>query len=165
MGYYSDVAVTLTGEVQELKDLLNAYRLTETTEQVTQAWHLLMEGNKNDYAGNVSFFYEEFNDPQPPQVAQMIWIFHGVKWYDESTKALKRLGEMIETMQEENDSYASLALYTERIGEQSDDYDEEYWGENVWDYDQPVELVRKFEVALKATEVNPIKQLFNNEGK
>lgn len=157
MGYYSDVAITLTGEAQEVKDLLNAYRLTETTEQIKEAWHLL-----DDYGKEVSFFYEEIDSNEP--VVQMTWLFTGVKWYDASTNALARLGELMDDMQED-DKYSTLSLVTTRMGENPDDFDEDHWGQNAFDYENPVDVVRHFEVQAPAVEVNPIKQLFQIEGK
>ena len=159
MGYYSDTTVTLTGEEQEVKDLLNAYKLTETKDQIEGAWHLLEDNPDNE---QVKFFYEfiDANDP----VVQLTWLFMGVKWYDESDKALSRLGEMLEEMQKE-DKNQSLAMTMARIGENSDDIDENTWGENPFDYESPVDLVRHFDVQAPAVEVNPIKHLFNNEGK
>jgi hypothetical protein len=158
MGYYSDVAITLTGEAQEVKDLLNAYRLTETTEQIEQAWHLL-----GDYASGVSFFYEEIDSNEP--VVQMTWLFSGIKWYDESVRALDRLGEMLEEMQTGGDGYSSLALLFARMGEGTDDFEELHWGESPFDYESPVDVIRHFEVQAPAVKVNPIKQLFQIEGK
>ena len=158
MGYYSEVAVTLTGNEQEVKDLLNAYKLTETKEQIEGAWHLLHDNPDND---QVKFFYEliDANDP----VVQLTWLFCGVKWYDESDHALLRLGEMLEGMQE-NGNNQSLAITTARIGENSDDLEENHWGENPFDYENPVDLCRYFDVQAPVVEVNPIKHLFKSEG-
>jgi hypothetical protein len=155
MGYYSDVTVTLTGEKQEIKDLLNAYKLTETKDQIAGAWHLLEDNPDNE---QVKFFYEfiDANDP----VVQLTWLFNGVKWYDESEQALHRLGNMLEEMQKE-DKNQSLAMTTARLGENADDYEENHWGENPYDYENPVDLVRQFDVQAPVVEVNPIKHLFN----
>jgi hypothetical protein len=162
MGYYSDVAVTLTGEAQEVKDLLNAYRLTESAEQIEEAWHLLADVGEG-WAGDVKFFYEEIIDGNEP-VAQLTWLFSGVKWYDASTNALARLGELMDDMQED-DKYSTLSLVTTRMGENPDDFDEDHWGQNAFDYESPINVIRHFEVQAPAVEVNPIKQLFQIEGK
>jgi len=159
MGYYSDTTVTLTGDKQEVKDLLNAYKLTETPEQIKGAWHLLDDNPDND---QVKFFYE-FIDANEP-VVQLTWYFAGVKWYDESDQALIRLGKILEEMQTE-DKNQSLAITAQRIGENADDYDENTWGENPFDYENPVDLVRQFDVQAPVVEVNPIKHLFNTERK
>lgn len=159
MGYYSDVAVTLTGEAQELKDLLNAYRLTETAEQIQNTWHLLGENFENE---QVEFFYEEIDSNEP--VVQLTWLFKGVKWYSESDSALGRLGDILKEMQtDEKNQY--LAITVARLGEQTDDFEENHWGENAFDYENPVDVCRYFDVQAPVVKVNPIKQLFNNEGK
>lgn len=155
MGYYSDVAITLMGNKQEVKDLLNAYKLTETQDQIDRAWHLLHDNPEN---GQVKFFYEyiECNEP----VVQLTWLFCVVKWYDESDQALLRLAKMLEEMQE-NGNNQSLAITTQRLGENADDYEENHWGENPFDYENPVDIVRQFDVQAPVIEVNPIKHLFN----
>jgi hypothetical protein len=163
MGYYSDVAITLTGEAQEVKDLLNAYRLTETPEQIENAWHLLYEPNPDDGRFQaVRFFYEKIESNTP--VVQLTWLFSGVKWYDESEKALHRLGDILEKMHTDEKNQA-LAITMARLGEQNDDFEENHWGENPFDYESPADLCRYFDVQAPVVEVNPIKQLFNNEGK
>jgi hypothetical protein len=162
MGYYSDTTVTLTGNEEECKDLLNAYKLTETKEQIEGAWHLLDAQNLNTN-GSIRFFYEaiECNDP----VVQLTWLFSGVKWYSESDRALHRLGNILEEMQTP-EKYLSLAITMQRLGENPDDYEENHWGESPFDYENPVDLVRHFDVQAPVAEINPIKLLFkNNEGK
>jgi len=157
MGYYSNTSVTLTGEKQEVKDLLNAYRLTETTEQIAGAWHLLVDRDDLNSA-DVSFYYEaiESNDP----VVQLTWHFISVKWYDESERALNRLGNLLEEMQT-HDKYQSLAITMQRLGENADDYEEKNWGENPYDYENPVDVIRQFDIQAPAVEVNPVKHLFS----
>lgn len=162
MGYYSDVTVTLTGNEEECKDLLNAYKLTETKEQIEGAWHLLDAQNLNTN-GSIRFFYEaiECNDP----VVQLTWHFAGVKWYSESDRALHRLGSLLEGLQTEDENQ-TLAITMQRLGENPDDYEENHWGESPFDYENPVDVVRQFEVQAPVAEINPIKLLFkNNEGK
>lgn len=160
MGYRSDVTVTLTGNEQECKDLLNAYRLTETKEQMAESWHLLSDSNEDE---QVKFFYEEIESNDP--VVQLTWLFSAVKWYAESEEALSRLGEILEEMQED-DKNQSLAILFNRIGENADDYEETHWGESPFDYENPVDLCRYFDIQAPAVEANPIELLFkNNEGK
>jgi hypothetical protein len=161
MGYYSDVSLTLTGGKQEVKDLLNAYKLTETAEQIKNTWHLLADKDENT-DGTMRFFYEEIESNDP--VVQLTWLFSGVKWYDESEQAVHRLGDMLEAMQKE-DQNQSLGITMSRIGENGDDIEENHWGENAFDYENPVDLCRYFDVQAPVVEVNPIKHLFNLEGK
>jgi hypothetical protein len=156
MGYRSEVAITLMGEENELKDLLNAYRLSETTDQIEAAWHLLGDNPDND---QVKFFYEEIDANDP--IVQMTWHFKGVKWYEESERALSRLGEILDEMQGEADKYKSLAIVFQRLGENQDDYGECHWGEDPFGYENPVDAVRYFEVQAPVVEVNPIKQLYS----
>lgn len=160
MGYYSEVTVTLTGNEQECIDLLNAYKLTETPEQIEMAWHLLHDNPDND---QVKFFYEVIGGTE--DIVQLTWLFNGVKWYDESENALARLGELIEDMQQE-DKNQSLAITFQRLGENPEDFDEKVWGDSPYDYENPVDVIRHFDIQAPVIEVNPIKQLFkNNEGK
>lgn len=146
MGYASQVVIALNGKKEDVSLALTMYQASETQEQIDSTWHILCTGN-----GYADFFYD--TDTLNMDV---VWRFNWVKFYDESMEALRRLGNIVQTLHDEHG--AELSLVMRRMGEDYNDYEDETWG--VQDFPDYIEVVRHLDVHVPTAD---IKQFFENK--
>jgi hypothetical protein len=155
MGYTSLVVITLEGSEEACQDALNAYKLTETRQQIEMAWHIL----EHDYSSEqVTFAYEVLGTG----AVCCVWKFDWVKFYGESDRAIHRLGSIVNDLHiyGDNSKYQGLGLQLVRIGENHDDYEEQAWGCEIRLVD--VYHKRDLEVDVSKSDVNPVVKLFSS---
>ena len=155
MGYESLVVITLEGSEEACQDALNAYKLTETRQQIEMAWHIL----EHDYSSEqVTFAYEVLGTG----TVCCVWKFDWVKFYGESDRAIHRLGSIVDALHDEgkNPKYQGLGLQLVRIGENHDDYEEQQWGCEIRLID--VYHKKDLEVDVSKSDVNPVVKLFSS---
>ena len=156
MGYTSLVVITLEGSEEACQDALNAYKLTETRQQIEMAWHIL----EHDYSSEqVTFAYEVLGTTG---TVCCVWKFDWVKFYGESDRAIHRLGSIVNDLHiyGDNSKYQGLSLQLVRIGENHDDYEEQSWGCEIRLVD--VYYKRALEVDVSKSDVNPVVKLFSS---
>jgi hypothetical protein len=141
MGYQSQVAITLKGTKTEVQNVLNAYKLTETSEQINNTWHILHDDEFSTYK-----HYQEWVNGDEDKLCALVFVFDWVKFYEDSQKALNRLGDIVDEMNKTSDQGITLSM--KRIGESDDDYETMYWGAD--DFDSEVDYVRRLEVDIPA---------------
>ena len=159
MGYQSQVAITISGRKQQVQDVMTAYKLSETAEQIDNAWHIL----STEQDSETQRFYTEWGD-NDDRFCSIVFMFNWVKFYDKSQGAVSRLGSLIDTYNEglENpETSASVGLRLIRIGENADDYEEEVWGEGS-SYDSEVYLSRQLVPELDEEE-DALELLYENQ--
>ena len=158
MGYTSLVVITLEGSKEACQDALNAYKLSETREQIDSAWHIL----EADYSSEqVSFAYQVLGKGVG-SLACCVWKFDWVKFYGESDRAINRLGFIVDSLHElgKNSMYNQLGLKLVRIGENPDDYEEQQWG--CVDMAIDVHFEKDLVVDVLKSDVNPVVKLFSS---
>lgn len=140
MGYNSQVAITLSGRKQQVQDVMMAYKLSETSEQIENAWHIL----STEQDMEKQMFYTEWGDADD-KFCSIVFMFNWVKFYEQSQSAVRRLGILINTYNEgveDSENKACVGLRLMRIGESNEDYEEEVWGDGD-SYDSEVYLSRQ----------------------
>ena len=152
MGYQSQVTITLSGSKADIQTALNAYKLTETSEQITQAWHILNAEQENE----IETYYAEWGD-NGIECCSIVYEFEWVKFYEASQQALNRLGSIIDDINESSD--LGISLNYKRIGEQDDDYEEISWGCD--QYDSEVNYIRELQVGIPKDD-NAVKRVFSS---
>lgn len=164
MGYESQVVISLEGEKSCVQDVINAYKLSESPDEIARKWHPLIE----NATSQVQFFYEEWQGEsifydgtasvKGPMWVQLVWKFSWVK-FSYCNDVVRRLGEIVDGMRDRKIPHAEeLALKYIRIGEDEEDVEREEWGEN--ELEPCVHYHRDLEVETTKCEVNPATRLF-----
>jgi hypothetical protein len=158
MGYTSLVVITLEGSKEACQDALNAYKLSETREQIDSAWHILSE----DYSDERTTFAYQVLGKGVGSLACCVWKFDWVKFYGESDRAISRFGFIVDALHDEgkNPKYNQLGLKLVRIGENPDDYEEQQWG--CVDMAIDVHFEKDLVVDVLKSDVNPVVKLFSS---
>jgi len=165
MGYESQVVITLEGEKSCVQDVLNAYKLSESGEEIAKKWHPLITDVANP---QVEFFYEEWQgesifydgtaNVQGPMWVQLVWKFSWVK-FSYCNDVVDRLGGIVGVMRDRKMPHADqLALKFIRIGEDEEDVQRAEWGDN--DMENCVHYHRDLEVETTKCDVNPALRVF-----
>jgi hypothetical protein len=115
MGYRSDVTIAIYGPVEEMAPLLAAQRMLEASPLTTD----------KDYVKSYGFGMTVFGNPEIVKHHMILAEFEHVKWYH-GYEDVQRWEKLISEASE------NPALCTEfvRVGEQSDDVEARYTGEN-----------------------------------
>lgn len=141
MGYQSIAAVTLGGRKDDVLLALSMYKASESPEAIKNAWHIL----EQDPQGDMEFFAHEYRDEFNVIHWTLCWRFDWVKFYEPSSSAVERLGEIVGTLCETHG--AVIGLDYKRVGESPDDYECAEWGEKSSFTEEPT-IVRHIDVDL-----------------
>lgn len=151
MGYQSVVVISLSGEKQLVKDTLTAYKMSEDAETIKSTWHIL------DNELEVAQYYSEWGKDK--EKCALTWKFDWVKFYTDSEKALFRLAEIVEDLDNEE---GRIGLTYRRMGESDDDYEYRDWGAGS-DLEPSIYYTRDIEVNEPVVEGGKLLSKFFNE--